>query len=63
MSALESTLRAKPFAKKNVYKTFSESEHGWAGARGDVSIALFGLALISQERVGLMFGQLGGSRW
>lgn len=37
MSALESTLRAKQFAEKNVYKTFSESIHGWAGARGDVS--------------------------
>ncbi len=64
MSALESTLRAKPFAEKNVYKTFSESVHGWAGARGDVSTALFGLAFISQERAGLMSGQLGdGSRW
>ncbi len=37
MSALESTLRGKPFAEKNVYKTFQESVHGWAGARGDVS--------------------------
>ncbi len=45
MAALAKTLEENQFKEQNVYKVFSDSVHGWAAARADVSIPSYARVL------------------